>query len=105
MIELESLGSALKRVNEVEPKKHQLVHLDAIRASAAACRRPLTSFLEKLEKFEDSMSPWNAPDKRLEGLGRKVEYGLTLEGDVQELRATLGTHVATINMLMLAQTL
>ncbi len=95
----------MNRVNEIEPSQYELLHLDSIRASAAACRRPLAAFLEKLEKFEDSMSTWNASVRRIGGFGRKVEYGLTLEGDVQELRATLATHIATVNMLLLTQTL
>ncbi len=105
VVELETLGSALKCVNDIEDAEHGLKHLDTIRASAAACRRPLEAFLEKLKKFESTMSPWNAKKKRFQGLTRKVEYGMTLEEDIKELRASLAIHTATINMLLLTQTL
>ena len=81
------------------------MHLEAIRATASACKRPLEDFLSKIQKYDKSLGSWDAKEKRFRGVGRRVQFNLALEEDVKELRATLTNHASTINILLLTQVL
>ena len=105
IIELETLGRALSRLYELKPAQHELTHLDAIRAAATACRRPLETFLAALEKFEKSLGVWDKKEQRYKKFLRRLQYNVAFEKDVKELRTTLSGHVSTINMSLMTQTL
>lgn len=105
IVQLEALSRALSKLNDIRPAKHELRQLDAIRAVASACERQLESFLSKISKFESTLGVHNAKDKRYEGLGRRMQWNIALKDDVKELGDTLGSHVLTINMLLMSQTL
>ena len=87
------------------PLSSQMDHLDSIRAAASVCKRALESFLGRISKYESSLGSWDAEEKRFRGIERRIQYNLSLETAVKELRATLGTHMATIQTLLLIQTL
>ena len=99
------MGRALSKVYEVKPAEDGAALLDATRAAATACKRPLEDFLEKVSKFDKSLGTWDAKEKRFKGIGRRVQFSLALDKEVAELRAALAGHVSTINMLLLIQTL
>ena len=105
IIELESLERALSRLYTLKPAEHELVHLDAIRAAATTCKRPLESFLAKIEKFEKRLGVQNAKDNQFKGAGRRIQFNVAFEEDVKELRTTLASHVLTINTLLTTQLL
>lgn len=105
IVELEALSHALSKLNNIRPAKHELLQLDAIRAMASACERQLESFLSKISKFEKTLGVDNATDKRYKGLGRRMQWNVALKDDVKELRDTLASHVLTVNMLLMSQTL
>ena len=95
----------MSQVYEVKPAKDGVALLDATRAAATACKRPLEDFLEKVSKFDKSLGTWDAKEKRFKGIGRRIQFSLALDKEVTELRAALAGHVSTINMLLLIQTL
>ena len=105
IIELESLERALSRLYTLKPAEHELVHLEAIRAAASACKRPLESFLPKIEKFEKHLGTGKAKKNSFKGAGRRVQFNVASEEDVKELRITLASHVLTINTLLMTQVL
>lgn len=105
IIELESLERALSRLYTLKPAEHELVHLDAIRAAATTCKRPLESFLARIEKFEKRLGAQNANDNHFKGAGRRIHFNVAFEEDVKELRTTLASHVLTINTLLITQLL
>ena len=104
-IELESLERALSRLHTLKPVQHELVHLEAIRAAASACKRPLENFLTKLEKFEKRLDTGKAKENRYKGAGRRIQFNVAFDEDVKELRATLASHVLTIITLLMTQLL
>jgi hypothetical protein len=44
LLELEALGRALHQLENLQPTKHELLQLNAIRATALTCQRPLQDF-------------------------------------------------------------
>ena len=105
IVELELLERALSRLYTLKPAEHELVHLEAIRAAASACKRPLETFLAKLEKFEKRLGTEKAKESRYKGAGRRIQFNVAFDEDVRELRATLASHVLTIITLLMTQVL
>ena len=105
IIELESLERALSRLYTLKPAEHELVHLEAIRAAASACKRPLEDFLAKIEKFEKRLGTEKAKENHYKGAGRRIQFNVAFDEDVKELRATLASHVLTIITLLMTQLL
>ena len=105
IIELESLERALSRLYTLKPAECKLVHLEAIRAAASACKRPLESFLAKIEKFDKRLGTQNAKNSQFKGAGRRIQFNVAYEEDVKELRTTLASHVSKINLLLMTQIL
>lgn len=85
IIELESLERALSRLYSLKPAEHELVHLEAIRAAASACKRSLQSFLARIEKFEKRLGTGNAKGNGYKGAGRRIQFNVAFEEDVKEL--------------------
>ncbi|CAD6591630.1 MAG: hypothetical protein ASARMPREDX12_005284 [Alectoria sarmentosa] len=105
IIELESLERALSRLYTLKPAERELVHLEAIRATASACKRPLESFLAKIEKFDKRLGTQNAKNSQFKGAGRRLQFNVAYEEDIKELRTTLASHVSKINLLLMTQIL
>ncbi|KAL7910413.1 hypothetical protein GGI35DRAFT_366168 [Trichoderma velutinum] len=103
LIELEALKRALRQPQALKPAKHELIQLTSIRATALACEKPLREFLEKISKFERRLGTFNIASNSLKSLPRKMQFKIMLEEDVQQLRSTLASHVATINLLLITQ--
>ena len=45
----------------------------------------------------------NAKDNRFKGFPRRIQWRLVFKDDIQELRSTLTSHVATINLILMTQ--
>ena len=95
----------MSRLYTLKPSEHELVHLEAIRAAASACKRPLESFMETIEKFEKRLGTGKEKDNRIKGAGRRIQFNVAFEEDVKELRSTLASHVSIINTLLMTQML
>jgi hypothetical protein len=104
LIELEALGRALSKLYTLKPAKHELFQLTSIRATAQACRKPLEEFLAKISKFESRLGTLNAADNKWKGFPRRMQYRLFYLDDVKKLRSTLASHVTTMNLLLMTQT-
>lgn len=76
----------------------------SIRATALACQKPLQDFLAKISKFESRLGTFNAAKNRWKGLPRKMQFRTMFKEDVKQLRSALASHVATINLLLMTQT-
>ena len=105
IIELESLERALSRLYTLKPAEHELAHLEAIRAAASACQRPLESFMERIGKFDKRLGTGKEKHNSIKGAGRRIQFNVTFEEDVKELRSTLASHKSTINTLLMTQML
>lgn len=105
VLELEALDRALHQLETLEPTQHELLQLRAIRATALTCQRPLQDFLTKISKFEGTMGTFNAKNNRFKGFSRRMQWRKMFKEDVKNLRSVLGSHVGTINLLLMTQTI
>jgi hypothetical protein len=105
LLELEALSRALHQLEALKPAKHELIQLDAIRATARTCQRPLEDFLAKISKFESLLGTFSVTNNRIKGFPRRMQFSMVYREDVKQLRSILGSHVATINLLLMTQTM
>jgi hypothetical protein len=103
--ELGALDDALKQLQDLKPGKHELLQLTSIRLVALQCQVPLQKFSDKISKFERRLSVANTRNQRFTGLPRRMQWRLAYREDVKELRLKLGSHVMTINLLLMTQTI
>ena len=97
-IELESLQRILQHLERLQPHSSNTSHVNAVRATALACKVPLQNFLNSLERFETSLGPFAA--KSLRSGGRKIQYSLFLGEEISKLRAFVGAKVMSITLLL-----
>ena len=74
LVELESLDRNLKVLQKIEPVRHELRRLDAIKALALACHRPLEEFLIKTKRFEDDLGACTSRHNRVLGFPRRLQW-------------------------------
>ena len=94
----------MQQLQSLKPAKHELLQLNSIRATALACQRPLNDFLAKISKFDKRLSTLNTKNHQYAGFHRRLQWSLFYKEDIKELRSILGSHIATINLLLLTQT-
>lgn len=104
LLELEALDRALHQLQTLQPSQNELLQLNSIRATALSCGRPLQEFLDKISKFQPALGTFEMKDNRFKGFPRRMQWRMMYKDDVVELRSILGSHVATINLLLMTQT-
>jgi hypothetical protein len=104
LLELEALDRALCQLQTLQPSRHELLQLNSIRATALSCARPLQEFLNKISKFQPTLGTLATKDNRFKGFPRRMQWRMMYKDDVVELRSILGSHVSTINLLLMTQT-
>jgi len=105
LVDLEALDRALKQLQCIRPAEHELRGLEAIRALALTCQRPLEEFLAKIEKFNGSLGSWNASSNGFRGIQRRLQWSLKYKDDVVLLRSKLAPNISTITILLMTQTM
>jgi hypothetical protein len=99
LLELNALYKVLQLLERLEPTEENASHINAIRGMALACQIPLRDFLTKLEKYEASLSPFSTQHS-LRAAGRKTQWAVAIDGDVEKVRACMAAKVASINLLL-----
>ena len=99
IVELHNLERAL---DEIEHLEHDLEHTAAARAvkvAALTCRYPLDEFATKLRKFQCLQEDGKSGTRQKINFWRmKLEWGFTMEEEVQRLRTYLTAHVGSLNL-------
>jgi len=103
-IELEALDRTMKSLEHIQVAQHGQKRLDAIRALALACQLPLQEFLEKIEKFDESLGPWNTKNRSFSAITQRLRWSAKYKDEARYLRARLAPNVATITVLLMTQT-
>jgi hypothetical protein len=70
---------------------------------ALACQIPLQQFLNKISKFDQRLGITNVGDQRFRGFHRRIQWRLAYKDEVKALRTKLGSHIATISLLLMTQ--
>ena len=103
LIELEALERTLKSLEHIKIAQHGQRKLDGIRALALACQLPLQEFLNKIEKFEDSLGSWNTNNRSFSAITQRLRWSAKYKGEAKALRARLAPNLATITVLLMTQ--
>ena len=104
LIELEALDRTLKALENIKVAQHGKRRLDGIRALALACQLPLQEFLEKIEKFEESLGSWNTNNRSVLTIAHRLRWSMKYKDEAKALRARLAPNLATITVLLMTQT-
>jgi hypothetical protein len=99
VIELEALESVLRQLEALEPNEANIGHINAVRAMALICRLPLQDFINKLTRFEKSMSP-GISRNALYTFSRKAQWAVVMPDEVTNFRVTIAAKVASIHLLL-----
>jgi hypothetical protein len=102
IIELEGLERALAHLKSLAPSQDNAGNINAIRGMALACQFPLKQFLEKLERYEQSLGPF-ATGKAFSRAGRKAKWALYMTEEVTKFRSLIAAKVMSINLLLATQ--
>ena len=102
IVELHNLGRALNEIEHLQCVPEQVSAVAAVRVAALTCQFPLSEFATKLRKFECLLEqvPCGAR-QRIMIWKYKLEWGFTMEEEVQRLRTYLLAHVGSLNMRLI----
>jgi hypothetical protein len=103
LVELDFLRGTLKRVLSLEPKcSAERETLEQIRAIVLYCAKPLQSMADKMRTKESSLGHFKST-RSLSSIGTRLHWSMVGLSDVQELRQTVVSQMAAINVLMSVQ--
>ena len=98
-LELEGLERALDAVEHLQPAAGEELAVNGTKVAALSCRYTLQEFHKKLEKYESLERSQKSKARDTSKLWtRKLQWGLTMQDEVRNLRAYLMAHVGFLNM-------
>ncbi|KAF5617049.1 general transcriptional corepressor ssn6 [Fusarium tjaetaba] len=101
--ELDLMRGTLKRVLSLEPESDaERETLEQIRAIVIYCARPLQSMSDKMRSKESSLGHFKTTRSPRSG-GTRLHWSMIGLDDVQELRKTVMSQMAAINVLLSVQ--
>ena len=95
--EMHSLERALVQVEKLNGQGDQAAAVDRIKCTALACRYPLERFLNKIEKYHQSLGVGKSAGK-VKDAGKKIQYAFKTRGEANKLREYLKQHIYIINL-------
>ena len=99
LLELDGLRRALYEVEHLQADPHQETEVNAVKVAALTCQYRLDDFAGKLSKFDSLGQVTKASRSERAKLWRlKLQWGFSMEAEVQSLRAYLIAHVGYLNM-------
>jgi hypothetical protein len=98
--ELFVLKRALHGIEHLKVPAGQQPAADAVKCAAFSCQYVLEEFAGKLKKYEKSLGGRKATG-RIGAVGRKIQWGLSMDKEVQELRAYIAVHIGSLNMRLI----
>ena len=99
LLELHGLQRALYEIEHIKADPQQETEVNAVKVAALTCQYRLDDFAEKLKKYEGLGRATKANGAEKARLWRlKLQWGFSMEAEVQNLRAYLIAHVGYLNM-------
>ncbi|KAJ4041830.1 hypothetical protein NW756_009266 [Fusarium oxysporum] len=101
--ELDLVRSTLKHVLILEPESPaERQTLEKVRAIIMHCGQPLQSMAEKMRAKESSLGHFKTT-RSLSSIGTRLHWSMIAQSDVEELRKTIMSQMAAINILLSVQ--
>lgn len=99
LLELNGLQRALDEIEHLRAGAQQETEANAVKVAALTCQYRLDDFARKLKKYESLSRVTKAGSTEKAKLWRlKLQWGFSMEAEVQSLRAYLIAHVGYLNM-------
>lgn len=99
LLELHGLQRALDEIEHLNADPQYETEVNAVKVAALTCQYRLDDFARKLRKYESLGYPTSASAAEKAKLWRrKLQWGFSMEAEVQSLRAYLIAHVGYLNM-------
>jgi hypothetical protein len=109
LLDLELIGSVLRRVQGLSPASASHENIRAIQLCGLACHVPLKHFLQKAKKLEPFLNfdrnSSAAGFLHIKKAGHKLRWAILLEEDVAKLKASIGPGIEVINTLLQIESL
>lgn len=96
--ELENVQRALYEIEHLVASPGQESKIDSIKVAALRCRHPLDVFATRLKKYQALGEASLTKKEQLKKWKLKLEWGLTMEEEVQRIRTILSAHMASLNV-------
>lgn len=77
--------------------------MNAIKIVALVCQHPLQEFADKLEKYESLGQVAGTKKDQIKRWRWKLQWGFTMEEEVQKIRTILAAHMASLNVRLSTQ--
>ena len=99
VLELHGLQRALDEIEHLQVGRQHETEVNAVKVAALTCQYRLDDFAGKLKKYESLGQVSKAGSAEKAKLWRlKLQWGFSMEAEVQSLRAYLIAHVGYLNM-------
>lgn len=102
-VELENVQRALYEIEHLQPSSGQEAAVNSIKIAALLCKHPLDEFAAKLKKYQGLGSVSSSRKEQLKSWRLKLQWGLTMEEEVQRIRTILSAHMASLNVRLSTQ--
>ena len=103
LIELNGLSNVLLELERIEPTEDDAGQINTLRAMLHACQLLLHDFLAKLEKYQESLTPFSR-SSTLQAAGRKTQWAVKMERETEKVRACVVANVVYINAFLQGHT-
>ncbi|KAL9027940.1 MAG: hypothetical protein Q9196_003619, partial [Gyalolechia fulgens] len=100
---LENVYHALHEIEHLQPSPGQESAINSIKIAALLCKNPLDEFAVKLKKYRALGTLASSKKEQLKNWKVKLQWGLTMEEEVQRIRTVLGAHMASLNVRLSTQ--
>ncbi|KAL8749230.1 MAG: hypothetical protein Q9199_007812 [Rusavskia elegans] len=97
-LELHAVQRALNEIEHIQPSPGQEQSINAIKVVALLCQHPLQEFAGKLEKYESLGQVAGTKTDQIKRWKLKLQWGFTMEEEVQKIRTILAAHMASLNV-------
>ena len=102
-LELHAVQRALNEIEQLQPSPGQESSVNAIKIVALVCQHPLQEFADKLEKYESLGHIAGTKKDQIKRWKLKLQWGFTMEEEVQKIRTILAAHMASLNVRLSTQ--
>jgi hypothetical protein len=100
--QLFALERALDEIEHLRVPESQQNAANAIKVAALQCRYSLEDYAGKFKKYADTLSSGSTTGGVLRGVKRKLQFGLGMRKEAQELRIYILVHVGTLSTRLLS---
>ncbi|KAL8827153.1 MAG: hypothetical protein Q9170_007131 [Blastenia crenularia] len=101
--ELVNVQRALYEIEHIQPPAGQETVVNGIKIAALLCKHPLDEFMVRIRRYETLGQVGLGRKEQVKRWKLKLQWGLTMEEEVQRIRTVLSVHMASLSVRLGAQ--